>query len=276
MRLIAGLIAGLALVNAIAAAPIATQYDDSDLTGSNEAAANPSKEHTKNQNWAGAVLDGSDFQTVTGTFIVPRVSLPAGAQPHFFEKFGAAAWVGLDGSTCHGVIMQTGVIMRISNDGILEQEAVYEWFPDKPVRFKNLKVSPGDSVTLTITASSDSGGVAIIENNTTGQSVRHKFVGRKPHLCRTNAEWIVEDFIQKRHKHHALFADFGSVSFTNASAITGDGTRSGPTSARIHDIVGKDSHGKEYLLTNAAVDDSTVSISYGKRPVSENDGSIVC
>jgi hypothetical protein len=91
-------------------------------------------------------------------------------------------------------------------------------------------------------------------------------VDQTPHLCRTGAEWIVEDFsiIHFGQKARVPFADFGSVTFTNASAADGNGTKFGPADARLEDIfTGKQSD--EFLLTNVTVDGSSVYVIYDKR-----------
>lgn len=59
----------------------------------------------------------------------------------------------------------------------------------------DLTVSAGDEIKLTVTATSTTSGTAVIENVTTGKSVTETFTSSEVEgdLCRTNAEWIVED-----------------------------------------------------------------------------------
>ena len=71
--------------------------------------------------------------------------------------------------------------------------AWYEWFPEASFDFTGISFSAGDSVTATVTATSKTGGVATIKNNSKGTSVSHTFSGQ-PSLCQFDAEWIVEDF----------------------------------------------------------------------------------
>jgi hypothetical protein len=121
-------------------------------------------------------------------------------------------------------------------------------------------------MTLTLSTSSTSGGIAIIENNTKKTSVNHTWVDQTPHLCRTGAEWIVEDFstIHFGQKARVPFANFGSVTFANASVADGNGTKFGPVDARLVDIsTGK--HSDEFLLTNVTADNSSVYVIYDKR-----------
>lgn len=55
-------------------------------------------------NWAGAILIGTGYTSVTGTFTVPTPST-AGS---------GSAWVGIDGDTCSTAILQTGVDWTLS------------------------------------------------------------------------------------------------------------------------------------------------------------------
>ena len=71
--------------------------------------------------------------------------------------------------------------------------AWYEWFPEASFDFTGISFSAGDSVTATVTATSKTGGVATIKNNSKGTSVSHTF-SSQPSLCQFDAEWIVEDF----------------------------------------------------------------------------------
>jgi hypothetical protein len=114
-------------------------------------------------------------------------------------------------------------------------DAWYEWYPDYAYDFTGISLSAGDKITVTVTASSKTAGVATIENVTKGQTVKHSFTNEASEgsLCETNAEWIVEDF--EEGSSMVTFADFGTVTFTGASATTGSGTV-GVSGATIIDI----------------------------------------
>ena len=71
-------------------------------------------------------------------------------------------------------------------------------------------------MTVTVFASSKTGGKATITNHRTGVQVSHTFAGQ-PALCEYDAEWIVEDFSSGGL---VPFANFGKVAFTNAKATT--------------------------------------------------------
>lgn len=114
-------------------------------------------------------------------------------------------------------------------------DAWYEWYPDYAYDFSGIDISAGDSITVTVTASSKTAGTAVIENNTSGQKVSHSFSNEASEgsLCETNAEWIIEDF--EEGSSQVQFADFGTVTFTGASATSG-GSSVGVSGATIIDI----------------------------------------
>lgn len=86
----------------------------------------------------------------------------------------------------------------------------------------SLDVSAGDTVTMSVTATSESKGTAVIENSTTGKSVTHTFSSTEGDLCEYDAEWIVEDY--EEGLSLVPFADFDSVEFTDAYATAGSTT----------------------------------------------------
>ncbi|KAI0442689.1 peptidase A4 family-domain-containing protein [Xylaria telfairii] len=200
-------------------------------------------------NWAGAVLIGSGYTTVSGTIVVPKPSVPAGGSSA--RTYSASAWVGIDGSTCQSAILQTGVDFS-ARGGTVTYEGWYEWYPDYSYRFANFKISGGDTLTMTVTATGKNSGSVTLDNRTTGQSVSHTFANEIGNLCQTNAEWIVEDFSQGNSL--VPFANFGTVAFTNASVNGGTGL----DKAIIYDI----KQGNKIYTSCSTSSSSSVSCSY--------------
>ncbi|KAK3332200.1 acid proteinase [Cercophora scortea] len=182
-------------------------------------------------NWAGAVLIGTGYKSVTATITVPTPKKPSGGSSS--TQYAASAWVGIDGDTCQTAILQSGVDFYVQGTSV-SFDAWYEWYPDYAYTFSGFSISAGDSITMTVTASSTSAGSVKLTNNTKGKSVTHSFSGETNKLCETNAEWIVEDF----EENGALvpFADFGTVTFSGASVTTTSGSTLGVTGADILDI----------------------------------------
>lgn len=93
--------------------------------------------------------------------------------------------------------------------------------PDYAYDF-DLDVSAGDTIVMTVTATTTSKGSATLENTTTGKSVTHTFTSTEGDLCEYDAEWIVEDY--EEGLSLVPFADFDSVEFTDAYATKSTGT----------------------------------------------------
>ncbi|KUI65183.1 Aspergillopepsin-2 [Cytospora mali] len=203
------------------------------------------------ENWAGAIVISSDITEVTGVFTVPTPSSPSSRDSD--GEYCASVWVGIDGDTCDTAILQTGVDL-CSEDGEASFDAWYEWYPDYAYDF-DLSVSAGDVIKMTVTATSDSSGKAVLENETTGKTVTKTFSGDvEGDLCRTNAEWIVEDF--EEGDSLVSFADFGTVKITDATGKAG-GSAINPSSATIIDIEQDDK-----VLTSCSASDDEVTCTY--------------
>ncbi|CCE32112.1 related to aspergillopepsin II precursor [Claviceps purpurea 20.1] len=172
-------------------------------------------------NWAGAVQSGTGFHYVEGTITVPKVSGKPDA--------AAAAWVGIDGVDCQQAILQTGVSFH--TDGTFE--AWYEWYPEYSHNWDNFKIKAGDQIKMIVDATTSTSGTASLENLTTGQKVSQHFPKAPVKICGVTAEWIVEDFTA--NDHQVPFANFGSITFTNAIA-KGDKGSVSPQGAEIYAI----------------------------------------
>ncbi|KAI0738296.1 aspergillopepsin [Daedaleopsis nitida] len=202
-------------------------------------------------NWAGAVLvaNTATYKSVTGTFVVPTPKEPSGSS----GTHSASAWVGIDGDTCGNAILQTGVDFTVSGSSV-SYDAWYEWYPDYAYDFSGISFSAGDTVTVTVTASSKTGGTATITNKTKGKTVSHTF-SSQPSLCEYNAEWIVEDF--EEGSSLVPFANFGTVTFTGASATTVSGSTVGPSGSDLIDI-----RQSNKVLTSVSASSNSVTVSY--------------
>ena len=208
------------------------------------------------------------FKSVTGTFVVPTPREPSGGS----GTHSASAWVGIDGDTCGTAILQTGIDFTVSGtrtsfDGTslspthhltawvtdVSTPAWFEWFPDFAHDFSGISISPGNTITVSVTATSRTGGTATILNRSTGQQVSHTFSGQ-PALCQENAEWIVEDFSSGGGL--VPLANWGTVTFTGVSAGTASGTTT-PAGATIIDM---EQNGR--VLTDVSASGSSVTVRY--------------
>ncbi|KAL9056015.1 MAG: hypothetical protein Q9162_003194 [Coniocarpon cinnabarinum] len=207
-------------------------------------------------NWSGAVLEsppaGSTFSQVTGSFTVPRPSAPSGGR----GTYAASAWVGIDGDTYGAAILQTGCDFTASSSGGTAYDCWYEYFPNPLTDFSNFAVTAGDVITATVVTTSATAGTATLRNSRTGQQVTQQLTAPNANarLAGQNAEWIVEDFSSGGNL--VPFANFGSVSFTGATATAG-GRRVDTTGSQILEI---QQNGR--VLTSASASGSGVQVRY--------------
>ncbi|CAN8095609.1 unnamed protein product [Discula destructiva] len=212
------------------------------------------------QNWAGAILVNSGFTSVTGTITVPTPTSANNGQ----ESAGAA-WVGIDGNTCTSAILQTGIDWYVQGSTI-SYDAWYEWYPDYAYNFPaTFTIKAGDSLRMTVTATSTTSGTAVIENLTTGQRAAQTFTNvAYGSLCQTDAEWIVEDFqscdVNGQNCGLVPFANFGAVTFSNSAATQAGRTVTPGTPDEGLMVVNM--YQNNAVLTDCAVAGGTVGCTY--------------
>ncbi|KAJ6569798.1 acid proteinase [Mycena vulgaris] len=179
--------------------------------------------------WAGAGMESpaNTYRSVTGTLVVPHLQPATGGASTGY--YGGSAWVGLDGMTCQTSLMATGIDFIYFNETI-SANAWTEVYPNPGVDLA-MSVNAGDTIKLTVTATSTTTGTAVVENLSNGQSSTVSLTSPSP-LCLENAEWIVEDFQESTFL--IPFADFGSITFTDASATTQSGSTAGPSGSGSH------------------------------------------
>jgi hypothetical protein len=209
-------------------------------------------------NWAGAVIEappaGATFNAVSAQFVVPTPKVPSGGSSR--TQYAASAWVGIDGDTYGNAILQTGVDFYVEG-GSVSFDCWYEWYPDYAYTFTGISIKAGDTIALSVSSTSASAGTTTIKNLSSGQSVSKKLTApsSNSHLGGQNAEWIVEDF--EEGSGMVPFANFGTVTFTNAKYGASDGSTGGAGAATILDIKQGSS-----VLTSASASGNTVKVAY--------------
>ncbi len=186
------------------------------LLGTGTAAAATSVARDESSNWAGYVVTGAVFGSVSGTWVQPEIDCSS------VGTSSSAFWVGLGGNAeTSGSLEQAGTTADCEADGTATYWAWYELVPAAAVKLP-LRVLPGD----TITASVSVGGTKVtmtVVNATRKTSVARTRTMAAPDT--SSAEWVAEApslcTTYGRCRTVAL-ADFGKVRFTGATA-TGDG-----------------------------------------------------
>lgn len=173
-------------------------------TQPNTTSTTPARTFDTSSNWSGYVASGGTYMSVTGTWIVPTVSATsAGAD---------ATWVGIGGVRGSDLI-QAGTQATVTGGGAVTYEAWTEILPDYS-RTAPLQVSPGDSVTVTITEQSSGLWLIVMQNNTTSASYEKTL---RYSSTRSSAEWVQE--APSTSRGIVPLDDFGSVRFSDASAV---------------------------------------------------------
>lgn len=140
-----------------------------------------------------------------------------------------------------------------------ESDTISAWtevYPNPSVNMSSMAVNAGDTVKLTLTATSSTAGTALVENQSTGQSSTVDLTSPTP-LCLANAEWMVEDF--QEGTFLMPFANFGTITFTDASATTQSGSTVGPSASGSH-LVNMVQSGLEFASASSA--ESSVTVEY--------------
>jgi hypothetical protein len=190
---------------------------------------------TTSNNWSGYVAATSisepmvnSVSAVFGSWIVPAVSGRSRATTD------SCVWVGIDGSS-NSTVEQIGT----GEDVLNGRSVYYAWWEmyssgiGQPQQFiKTMSVGPGDSITASVQyiASGANAGdfdLSITDNsrpNDSFSTYQSSAQTQSPLAQRETAEWIVE--APGVGGGFATLADFGRVTFSNASAVI-DGV-SGP------------------------------------------------
>ena len=181
----------------------------------------------EDSNWSGYTLASSStdeisFSQVSGTWTQPAVNCSAGSPSD------SAFWVGIGGYTGEG-LEQIGTSADCSATGQAVYSAWYELVPAPQVAV-NMTVEPGDQLSARVAVSGQNVTVSI-SNLTRHTTVSKQLQMSSPTV--SSAEWIAEapsecdsSSVQDQDCRILPLADFGSVTFTDASASAGG--RSGP------------------------------------------------
>lgn len=187
-------------------------------------------------NWSGYADTGSTFTNVAGSWIQPTATCPSNASQL------ASFWVGIDGySSKDDAVEQIGTDSDCAKThgkgsvngpngkgggngkggktGDASYYAWYEFYPQLPVFLSTstYPVAPGDSMSAQVSASGASFTLTLTDS--TEKWTYSTVQTLSPIPAESSAEWIAESPQACSKKcGNAQLADFGSVSFSGASA----------------------------------------------------------
>ncbi|HEY8741472.1 MAG TPA: G1 family glutamic endopeptidase [Chloroflexota bacterium] len=162
----------------------------------------------ESHNWSGYAATGGTYTAVTGTWKVPSVAATTAGSD--------ATWVGIGGVQTHDLI-QAGTEALVSGAGNVHYEAWIELLPSSSHTVP-LVVTPGDSVTVTITQQSAGNWLVAFKNNTTGKTYQ---APEQYTSSLSSAEWVEE--APSGGRRVVPLDQFGSVQFSGGSTVK-DGT----------------------------------------------------
>lgn len=191
------------------------------LTPAGASAATINAQQQTSQNWSGYVVEssaGKSFSSVSGSWVEPSVGANSG-------QGASAFWVGLGGAGQGSqALEQVGTSAQVEN-GQVSYYAWYELVPAAEVHL-NLAIHPGDHMSGKVTVNGTNVTISLTDQ-TTGQSVDKTLQMSNPDT--SSAEWIAEApsaELSDGSLQVLPLADFGNVTFTNASATAGGQTGS--------------------------------------------------
>lgn len=143
-------------------------------------------------NWSGYAAEtnlstpaSNAVTQVSGSWKVPSVSGKTTAY--------SSVWVGIDGYSSNSV-EQLGTEQDTSRSGGTSYYAWYEMYPNPSMEITSVKLSPGDSISASVTYSSGAYTLKIADNST-GKSFS---TTQTATAQRSSAEWIVEALLRTR------------------------------------------------------------------------------
>ncbi len=170
----------------------------------------PLLESVNSTNWSGYAAEtnlnspaANAVTMVSGSWKVPTVTGKTNAY--------SSVWVGMDGYSSASV-EQLGTEQDTSKSGATRYYAWWETYPNPSVQISGMTISPGDSMSASVTYS---GGAFTLQmtDQTTGQSFS---TTQSATAQRSSAEWIVE--APSSISGVLPLANFGTATFTQAQA----------------------------------------------------------
>jgi len=162
--------------------------------------------NTNALNWAGYVATGGTYTSVSGSWIVPTVQATSA------ENLADATWVGIGGVTSNDLI-QAGTEALPNSKGQLVYQAWMEILPQDSEAVP-LTISPGDSISVSITEQSSNIWEVSFDDATTGQVYRTSVTYDS---SLSSAEWVEEMPVEIGGV--IGLDDFGTLNFTSGYAI---------------------------------------------------------
>lgn len=217
-------------------------------------------EQHKNHNFGGGTFSSKDITSVSGTFVAPEVfKTPQGVKGEVTDEYVEIV-VGIADGYCDGKGKNAGIAAAIELYPNGTSEVLLEWVGQQYVPAKDMTISAGDSITMTVNLSSRTSVSIKIENNSKKSSASHKFagIGYLP-VCNTKAHWAVgQGSVKQTHEVH--LANFTPVVFTNTSVTAGSKVMTGVSNIEEVFLVDR----SDNPLADTNIVDNYINVTYVK------------
>lgn len=208
----------------------------------------PADSQEISRNWSGYTATDGTYTGVSGTWTVPVIDGSG-------RLSASAAWVGIGGVESTDLI-QAGTQGVVSRFGDISYEAFYERLPDvsEPL---DIRISAGDSVTVSLNQQSKGNWLISFKNNTTKESVD---LAVPYDSSLSSAEWILE--APSGRRRILPLANFGSIHFADGTTIK-DGKTVTIAEADANPIMMRTSFG-ETLATTSVLNDGGIGFNVSR------------
>lgn len=196
------------------------------------------------------MASGGSFTTVSGSWVVPSPTSTSTTASSY-----DAAWIGIGGVTSSDLI-QTGTANIVATDGSVSTMAFYELLPAAAQNIVSMVVTPGDTMSASITQTGAGQWSLIITDVTTGKTFS-KAIAYSSQL--SSAEWI-EEAPTLSDGSIAPLDNFGTVRFSGGTT-TMDGSSLSIAAANAASITMVDKNNKP-IAVPSAVSGGMFSVQY--------------
>jgi hypothetical protein len=252
------------------------------------AAGTDQSEFATSPNWSGYVAESpsgpqpGSVTAVAGSWVVPTVTGLQGTSSY------SSAWVGIDGFN-GSTVEQVGTEQDFTN-GVPTYRAWWEMYStgDKQLEqvITGMTISPGDSITALVQymTSGSHGGqffLSIMDNSRPNDAFAIYTTSaayQNPLAQRSTAEWIVEAPTNALTNQTDELANFGTVTFTNATATING--QIGPInsaqwqSTPVNMVSNGVTEASTSALSNPSSSTASFSVSFALQPLYDVDGML--
>jgi len=161
-------------------------------------------------NWSGYMATTASYSSVSASWVAPS------ATGNGTSTTADATWVGIGGITTSDLI-QVGTSNIVSAGGQVSTSAFYEMLPNVSITIPGVSVSPGDSITASVTEISSSLWTIYLKDNTDNETFSQNVTYASTN---SSAEWIEEEPSYASRQLIPL-DNFSTASFTNCLTTAG-------------------------------------------------------